>query len=184
MTDPDMVDGDPSPFAIVERIRGALMTMDGCVADIDDDVDALARLRLLTEDLLRDIAAVRGSIDYAITRIVEPYATVPVLDDTRVLTVTEKKSGGSTHWNHRATMRAAFDAARVRADGDIDDALDIVADCLGKSAAWKSTALTGLEVPSASLKSTTATGSGWAVTITTRPILPGKPPPDSATSDG
>jgi hypothetical protein len=178
MSDNEPTADDTSPFAAVERIRGAFMALDGGIADIADDVDALARLRLLTDDLLRDIGGVRGTIDNAITGLVEPYESVTVLDGAKVLTVTEKKSGGSTHWNHRATIHAAWRAAIERAGGDVDDALDVIADCLGKSAAWKSTALSGLEVPSRSLKTTTATGSGWTVSITNRAILSGTPPSD------
>lgn len=162
--------------AAIEQIRGTLSRIERGV-DAVDDLDELARIRLLlTDDLPRDIAAVVATVDTEIQKQVRLGEQADVLNG-RILSVVNKTSGGSTHWNHRAAARAAYAAAIRLAEGDMDQALDIVADCLGKSAPWQKGKLRALDVSTGSLTETTAKITGTAIVITTRSILPQKPPP-------
>lgn len=147
---------DISPLAAIEYIRSLLNQVDLAAAGIED-LDELARLRLVLTDLATPIAGALATIDTGIQKHVRLGDTVTVLDGTRTITVKPKRSGGSDHWDHAATIRAVLDAA----GGDVDE----LARCLGKSASWKSTDLKKLDIDVRPLRSTTAAVVGTSVVI-------------------
>lgn len=151
------VEGQPiTPMAALETIRALIEIADITATDIED-LDELARIRLTIVDLATPIAGALATIDTGIQKHVRLGDTVTVLDGTRTITVKPKRSGGSDHWDHAATIRAVLDAA----GGDVDE----LARCLGKSASWKSTDLKKLDIDVRPLRSTTAAVVGTSVVI-------------------
>lgn len=152
----DLEDAPVSALATLEAIRSLLNRVDAAVPEIED-LDDLARLRLLVKDLQTDFAGVVGTIDQAIRQHVDVYQTVTVLDGRHTVTVKPTKSGGSKSWDHPRTLRALIGAT----GGDVD----AIAGALGKASQWKSTELKKLDVDPRPLSHDTASVSGFAVII-------------------
>ena len=152
----DLEDAPVSALATLEAIRSLLNRVDAAVPEIED-LDDLARLRLLVKDLQTDFAGVGGTIDQAIRQHVDVYQTVTVLDGRHTVTVKPTKSGGSKSWDHPRTLRALIGAT----GGDVD----AIAGALGKASQWKSTELKKLDVDPRPLSHDTASVTGFAVII-------------------
>ena len=152
----DLEDAPVSALATLEAIRSLLNRVDAAVPEIED-LDDLARLRLLVKDLQTDFAGVVGTIDQAIRQHVDVYQTVTVLDGRHTVTVKPTKSGGSKSWDHPRTLRALIGAT----GGDVD----AIAGALGKASQWKSTELKKLDVDPRPLSHDTASVTGFAVII-------------------
>ena len=152
----DLEDAPVSALATLEAIRSLLNRVDAAVPEIED-LDDLARLRLLVKDLQTDFAGVVGTIDQAIRQHVDVYQTVTVLDGRHTVTGKPTKSGGSKSWDHPRTLRALIGAT----GGDVD----AIAGALGKASQWKSTELKKLDVDPRPLSHDTASVTGFAVII-------------------
>jgi hypothetical protein len=128
---------------------------------------------------VKDVSGIVATVDLCIVEQVPIRTEREVLDGRKIVTVTSSPSGGSTHWNHLATLREVLRYAIADSGGDIEQMARTVATCLGKSAAWKVTELTKLSIAANSLRETTAKDWRTVVAITDRPILPQTPPPES-----
>lgn len=156
----DLEDAPVSALATLEAIRSLLNRVDAAVPEIED-LDDLARLRLLVKDLQTDFAGVVGTIDQAIRVHVDVYQTVTVLDGRHTITIKPTKSGGSTHWAHADVAKALWPLA----EGDVDEFVRLIATSLGKAASWKSTDLKKHGLIVDQFRTTTAEVSGFSVLI-------------------
>lgn len=153
---------DVGPLAALEHVRAILNHVDYLVdSDDDQDLDELARLRLLVKDLQSDFAGVVSTIDQGIRQHVDIYQTVTVLDGTRTITIKPTKSGGSTHWAHADVAKALWPLA----EGDVDEYVRLIAGSLGKAAPWKATDLKKHGLIVDQFRTTTATVTGFTVII-------------------